>query len=96
MTEPPASGAGDDGVTYEELLRQTGLIYRRLSRSGVMTKRQLTEAWDAVEAAIYVALDTTDDPSGRTVGRAALNAAREVQAKWLPDQSPGAGHTPFP
>ncbi|GAA4396061.1 hypothetical protein GCM10023088_78230 [Actinomadura verrucosospora] len=96
MTEPPASGAGDDGATYEELIRQTRLIYRRLSRSGVMTKRQLTEAWDTVEAAIYVALDTTDDPSGRTVGRAALNAAREVQAKWLPDQPPGAGHTPSP
>lgn len=30
-----------------------------------------------MEAAIFVSLDTTEDRSGRAVGRAALNAARE-------------------
>lgn len=53
-------------ATYEELLRQTRLIYRELERYDGITRRQLQEEWEKVEAAIYVALDTTDDQSGRS------------------------------
>jgi hypothetical protein len=84
MADAPAEDAGKNAASYEDLMRQVRSIYRKLERSG-LTKRQLQEAWDPVEAAIYVALDTSDDQSGRVVGQAALDAAREVQARWLPD-----------
>ncbi|MFF0526593.1 hypothetical protein ACFYTC_48575 [Actinomadura nitritigenes] len=97
MEEIPDSGDGDDTATYVDLMRQTRTIHRQLRRSGLLTSRQLMEEWDTVEAAIYVALDTTEDRSGRAVGRAALNAARELQAKWLPaDQPPEAGQQSSP
>jgi hypothetical protein len=72
-------------ATYEDLLRQTRRIYRELERYDGITRRQLQEEWKTVEAAIYVALDTTDDESGQVVGRAALNAAHQIRTRWMPD-----------
>lgn len=72
MEETPDSSP----VTYEDLLRQPRRIYRELERYDGITRRQLQEEWETVEAAIYVALDTTEDESGQAVGRAALDAAQ--------------------
>jgi hypothetical protein len=72
-------------ATYEDLMRQTQRIYRELERHDDMTRRQLQQEWETVEAALYVALDTTDDQSGQTVGRAALDAARQIRARWILD-----------
>ncbi|QKW36274.1 hypothetical protein HUT06_21420 [Actinomadura sp. NAK00032] len=44
--------AGDDAATYEDLMRQTQAIYRKLHRSGLMTSRQFIEERDTVEAAM--------------------------------------------
>ncbi|WP_344866472.1 hypothetical protein [Planomonospora alba] len=72
-------------ATYEDLIRQTRRIYRELERYDGITRRQLQEEWETVEAAIYVALDTTDDESGQVVGRAALEAAQQIRARWIPN-----------
>ena len=72
MKETPDSAP----TTYEDLLRQTRRIHRELERYDGITRRQLQEEWRTVEAAIYVALDITDDESGQAVGRAALDAAQ--------------------
>jgi hypothetical protein len=81
MKETPDSAA----ATYEDLLRQTRRIHQELERYHGITRRQLQEEWKTVEAAIYVALDTTDDESGQVAGRAALDAARQIRARWIPD-----------
>ncbi|MFG1876478.1 hypothetical protein ACGFIV_16720 [Sphaerisporangium sp. NPDC049003] len=68
----------------QDLLRQTRRIYRELERYDGITRRQLEEEWRTIEAARYVALDTTDDQSGQVVGRAALDAAQQIRARWIP------------
>jgi hypothetical protein len=70
-------------ATYENLMRHTQRIYRELARHDGITRRQLQEEWKTVEAAIYVALDTDDDESGQVVGRAALDAAQQIRARWI-------------
>ncbi|MEU4410160.1 hypothetical protein AB0F88_37105 [Streptosporangium sp. NPDC023963] len=72
-------------ATYEDLLRQTRRIHQELERYDGITRRQLQEEWKTIEAAIYVALGTTDDESGQVAGRAALDAARQIRARWIPD-----------
>ncbi|WP_116026013.1 hypothetical protein [Thermomonospora umbrina] len=53
-------GCGD----HEDLLRRTRRIHRELERYDGITGRQLQEEWETVEAAVHVALDSTDDASG--------------------------------
>ncbi|WP_326830044.1 hypothetical protein OIE13_12645 [Streptosporangium sp. NBC_01810] len=79
MTDTPDSAP----ATYEDLMRQTRRIYQELERYHGITRRQLKEEWKTVEAAIYVALDT-DDESGQVVGQAALDAAQQIRARWIP------------
>ncbi|WP_068929370.1 hypothetical protein [Planobispora rosea] len=81
MKETPDSAP----ATYEDLMRQTRRIYRELEQYDGITPRQLQKEWETVEAAIYVALDTTDDESGQVVGRAALEAAQQIRARWIPN-----------
>jgi len=81
MHETPDSAT----ETYENLLRQTRRIYRELERYDGITRRQLQDEWRTVEAAISDVLDTTDDESGQVVGRAVLDAARQIRARWIPD-----------
>ncbi|WP_433359038.1 Tn3 family transposase [Streptosporangium sp. CA-115845] len=79
MTDTPDSAP----ATYEDLMRQTRRIYQELERYHGITRRQLKEERKTVEAAIYVALDT-DDESGQVVGQAALDAAQQIRARWIP------------
>ncbi|MBB2741186.1 UNVERIFIED_ORG: hypothetical protein FHR35_001006 [Microbispora rosea subsp. rosea] len=81
MKETPDSAAAPD----EDLLRQTRRIHQELERYHGITRRQLQEEWKTVEAAIYVALDPTDGESGQVAGRAALDAARKIRARWISD-----------
>ncbi|WP_329079537.1 hypothetical protein [Streptosporangium sp. NBC_01469] len=81
MEETPDSAA----ATYEDLMRQTRRIYRELERHDGLTRRQLEQEWKTVEAAIYVVLDTTDDESDKVAGQAALDAAQQIRARWIPD-----------
>jgi hypothetical protein len=83
MADTPGTDAGD-AASYEDLIRQTRRIYRELEWHG-LSARQLRDAWEPVEAAIFVALDTSDDQSGQVVGQTALDAALEVRARWIPD-----------
>ncbi|WP_149264406.1 hypothetical protein [Actinomadura sp. K4S16] len=82
MVDTPDPGTGDSAPTYEELIRQTRLIYRELERYG-LNERQLQEAWEPVEAVIFEALGRSDR-TGQAVGRAALDAARQARARWIP------------